>query len=76
MNFTIAADSDILIGQNHASTRQFKGWIDEVVVCTYYTYNHYYVVQVAIWNNAINISRAYQKYQDPSSDLALTLYLP
>lgn len=43
MNFTVAADSDILIGQNHASTRQFKGWIDEVAC----VYSKYIIVTVA-----------------------------
>lgn len=60
VNVTIETNSSVLIGQNGGSSAKLKGWIDEI----------------AVWSNVVNISNIYNKYQDPSSDLTLVLYLP
>lgn len=60
VDVAIEVNSSFLIGQNNITSAKLKGWIDEV----------------AVWNDAVNISDIYNKYQDPSSDLALVLYLP
>ena len=76
LDLVIEANTSILIGQNSKDSRKLKGWIDEVDSLFYvYIFYHLYV-QVAVWNNVVNISNIYNKYQDPSSDLALVLYLP
>ena len=76
LDLVIEANTSILIGQNSKDSRKLKGWIDEVDGLFYvYIFYHLYV-QVAVWNNVVNISNIYNKYQDPSSDLALVLYLP
>ena len=78
LDLVIEANTSILIGQNSKDSRKLKGWIDEVD-SLFYVYIFYHLdlyVQVAVWNNVVNISNIYNKYQDPSSDLALVLYLP